>query len=103
MQPEIFTSQDALRRSAKRVAIAVCSAAVLNLVSLAVVFGIDPDTEIRLGLVASHYVICGAIIAGLVAGVMAYRPSLLMLDLSRAQLDLLRLSHTDQLTGLLNR
>jgi diguanylate cyclase (GGDEF)-like protein len=103
MQLEIFTYQDALRRSAKRVAIAVCSAAVLNLVSLGVVFGTDPDTSVRLGLLAAHCAASSVIIAGLLAGVMAYRTSLLMQDLSRARIELLRLSHTDQLTGLLNR
>jgi diguanylate cyclase (GGDEF)-like protein len=103
MQPEIFTYKDALRRSAKRVAVAVGSAAVLNLVLLGVVFGTDPDTNVRLGLLATHCVASGAIIAGLLAGVMTYRTSLLMQDLSRARVELLRLSHTDQLTGLLNR
>ena len=84
MQPEIFTTKDALRRSAKRVAIAVCAAVVLNLALLGAVFGTDPDTNVRLGLLAIHCVASGAIIAGLLAGVMTYRTSLLM-QTSRAR------------------
>lgn len=103
MQPEILTHKDALRRSAKRAAIAVCAAVVLNLVLLGIVFGTDPDTNVRLGLLASYCVASSVIIAGLLAGFMAYRTSLLMQALSRVQVELLQLSHTDQLTGLLNR
>ena len=103
MQPEIFTYEDGLRRSAKRVAIAVGCAVVLNLALLGVVFGIDPETNVRLGSLATHTVVSSVIIAGLLSGALAYRTSLLMQDLSNSRVELLRLSHTDQLTGLLNR
>jgi diguanylate cyclase (GGDEF)-like protein len=103
MQTEIFTYKDALRRSAKRAAIAVCAAVVLNLMLVGIVFGTDPETKVALGLLATYCVASSVIIAGLLAGFMAYRTSLLMQDLSRARVELLRQSHTDQLTGLLNR
>ena len=47
--------------------------------------------------------VSSVIIAGLLSGALAYRTSLLMQDLSNSRVELLRLSHTDQLTGLLNR
>ncbi len=103
MQPEIFTHKDALRRAAKRVAIAVGAAVVLNLALLGVVFGIDPEANVRLGSLAIHSVASSVIIAGLLSGSLAYRTSLLMQALSDSRVELLRLSHTDQLTGLLNR
>jgi predicted signal transduction protein with EAL and GGDEF domain len=53
--------------------------------------------------VAAHGLIFGSIISALVAGVLTYRSALLMKDLNSARAELLRLSHTDQLTGLLNR
>ena len=103
MQTGIFTREDALRRAAKRVAMAVCSAVVLNLALLGVVFGIDPETNVRLDLLAIYCVASSVIIAGLLSGVLTYRTNLLMQELSISRLELVRLSHTDQLTGLLNR
>jgi diguanylate cyclase (GGDEF)-like protein len=103
MQAEILTYKDALRRSAKRAAIAVCAAVVLNLMLVGIVFGTDPETKVALGLLAIYCVASSVIIAGLLAGFMTYRTGLLMQDLSRARVELLRQSHTDQLTGLLNR
>ena len=82
MQAEILTNKDALRRSAKRAAIAVSSSVVLNLALLGIVLGIDPETKVRLGLLATYCVLSSVIIAGL-AGFMAYRTSLLMQDLAR--------------------
>ncbi|MDB5577316.1 MAG: hypothetical protein JWR80_2492 [Bradyrhizobium sp.] len=76
---------DALRRSAKRAAIAVCAAVVLNLALVGIVFGTDPETKVALGLLATYCVASSVIIAGLLAGFMAYRTSLLMQDLARAR------------------
>jgi diguanylate cyclase (GGDEF)-like protein len=103
MQSEIFTHNDALRHTAKRVAIAVGSTVVLTLVLLGVAFGTDPETNVRLGTVVSHGVTIGVTIAALLTGLLTYRTSLLMRELYIARIELLRMSHTDQLTGLLNR
>jgi diguanylate cyclase (GGDEF)-like protein len=103
MKHEIFTHGDVLRHTAIRVAIAVCSTVVLTLLMIAIAFGTNPATNIRLDNVASYGVIIGAFIAALLAGVLTYRSGLLMQELSLARAELLLISRTDQLTGLLNR
>jgi diguanylate cyclase (GGDEF)-like protein len=103
MKIEISTHRDALRHTAKRVAIAVCSTVLLTLALTAITFGVDPDTTIRLGSIAAHGVLIGMIIATLLTGVLTYRSSVLMRELNGARSALLRISQTDQLTGLPNR
>ena len=103
MKLEIFTHADALRHTAKRVAIAVCSTVVLTLLLIAITFGTDPDTSVRLGSMATHGVLIGMIIAALLTGVLTYRSSVLMRELNGARSELLHISRTDQLTGLPNR
>jgi hypothetical protein len=68
----------------------VCAAVVLNLALVGIVFGTDPETKVALGLLATYCVASSVIIAGLLAGFMAYRTSLLMQDLARARVELLR-------------
>jgi diguanylate cyclase (GGDEF)-like protein len=103
MKLEIITHRDALRHTARRVAIAVCSTVVLTLLMIAIAFGTNPDANVRLGIVASYGVIIGSIIAALLSGGLTYRSGLLMQELNLARNELLRISRTDQLTGLLNR
>jgi diguanylate cyclase (GGDEF)-like protein len=103
MKLEIITRRDALLHAARRVAVAVCSTVVLTLLMIAIAFGTDPDANVRLGIVASYGVIIGSIIAALLAGGLTYRSGLLMQELNLAKNELLRVSRTDQLTGLLNR
>jgi len=99
MKLEIFTHGDALRHTAKRVVIAVCSTVVLTLLLIAITFGTDPDTSVRLGSMATHGVLIGMIIAALLTGVLTYRSSVLMRELNGARSELLSISRTDQLTG----
>jgi diguanylate cyclase (GGDEF)-like protein len=103
MKHEIFTHTDVLRHTAIRVAVAVCSTVVLTLFMMAITFGTDPGTNIRLDHAVSYGVAIGAIIAALLAGGLTYRSGLLMQELSLARAELLLISRTDQLTGLLNR
>jgi diguanylate cyclase (GGDEF)-like protein len=103
MKLEIFTQGDALRHTAKRVTIAVCSTVVLTLLLTAISFGTDPDTSVRLGSMATNGVFIGMIIAALLTGVLTYRSSVLMRELNGARSQLLHISRTDQLTGLPNR
>ena len=103
MAIEIVTQRDALRHTAKRVAIAVGATVVLTAVLLALAFGVNPDTNVRLGLVAASGITIGAIIAAILTGVLTYRSSLAMQELNLARKELLLISRTDQLTGLLNR
>jgi diguanylate cyclase (GGDEF)-like protein len=103
MKLEITTQRGALLHTARRVAIAVCSTAVLTLLLIAITFGTDPETNVRLGDVTVHGLIIGTVIAALLAGALTYRSALLMQELNLARAELLRISQTDQLTGLLNR
>jgi diguanylate cyclase (GGDEF)-like protein len=103
MPIEIVTHTDALRHTAKRVAIAVGATVVLTVALLAFAFGVNPDTNVRLGLVATFGVTIGAVIAAILTGVLTYRSSLAMQELNLAKKELLLISRTDQLTGLLNR
>jgi diguanylate cyclase (GGDEF)-like protein len=102
MKP-IITRADALRHTAMRITIATCATVAMTLIMIGLTYGIDPTLEVSLSSVAVHGVMFGAIISTLVAGVLTYRSSLLMKDLNLARAELLRISHTDQLTGLLNR
>jgi diguanylate cyclase (GGDEF)-like protein len=103
MQLEISSHSDALRHTAKRVAIAVCSTVVLTLVLTAITFGTDPDMTVRLDSITTHGVLIGVIIAALLTAVLTYRSTVLMRELNGARSELLRISRTDQLTGLPNR
>jgi diguanylate cyclase (GGDEF)-like protein len=103
MKLEITTLRDALAHTARRVAIAVCSTAVLTLLMIAATFGTDPEANVRLGSVVAHGVVIGTSIAALLAGLLTYRSALLMQELNLARAELLRISQTDQLTGMLNR
>jgi len=68
MKIEILTQTDVLRHTAVRVLIAVCSTVVLTTLMIAIVFGTDAETAIRLGEVARYDVTIGAIIAALLSG-----------------------------------
>ena len=103
MKIEISTQSDILRHTAQRVGFAVASTAILTLVMLGVTFGTDPDSHIRMSSIASHVLLIGIVIATLLTGTMTYRSAILMRDLNLARRELVRISHTDQLTGLLNR
>ena len=103
MKLEILTHRDALRHTGKRIVISVVATSVSSLLFIALNFGIDPDTQIRLGLVATQSMLFGTVFAAMLTGVLTYRSGLLMQELNLARTELVRLSHTDQLTGLLNR
>lgn len=99
----ILTRADALRHTAKRVAIATCATVTLTLITIGLTYGTDPTLKVSIGSVAVHSLLIGASISTLVAGILTYRSGLLLNDLNLARAELLRISHTDQLTGLLNR
>lgn len=103
MKLEILTHTDVLRHTAVRVLIAVCSTVFLTALMIAILFGADPETTIRLGDVARDDVTIGAVIAALLTSALTYRSGLLMQELHLARAELQMISRTDQLTGLLNR
>jgi diguanylate cyclase (GGDEF)-like protein len=99
----IRTHRDVLKHTARRVAIAVGLAGLLTAILIVINFGSDLDAQVRLGELATHGIAMSILISGILSGVLTYRSGLLMWDLNKSRAELLRLSCTDQLTGLLNR
>ncbi len=103
MSFQITTRGDALRHTAGRVAVAVSLTVVMAAVTLSLQLGTDLDASVRVGEVIFP-IICAAIAtSAALAGGLSFRSALLMRDLTLARSELARISHTDQLTGLLNR
>lgn len=103
MNTKFVTRADVLRRTGGIVALSVGVTLVMSGVMSIVAFGIDPDASVRVGSVTVCWLAMGAILSAALSGGLSYRTGCLLQKLMRAQAELLRLSHTDQLTGLLNR
>jgi predicted signal transduction protein with EAL and GGDEF domain len=99
----IVTHGDALRHTAGRVAVAVALTVVLTWSMTLMQFGTDPDATLRAGFVTNSVIMIGVIVSALLTAGLSYRSALVMRELGAARAELLRISCTDQLTGLLNR
>ena len=66
-------------------------------------FGTDPDASVRAGFVTASVIGIGVIVSALLTAGLSYRSALVMQELALTRAELLRISRTDQLTGLLNR
>jgi diguanylate cyclase (GGDEF)-like protein len=66
-------------------------------------FGLDLKATVSAGHVVVAVVVMGVIPAALLSGILSFRSAQLLQNLTAARLELLRISQTDQLTGLLNR
>ena len=65
--------------------------------------GTDLDASVGVGDVIFSTICAAVAISAVLAGGLSFRSALLMRDLTLARSELARISHTDQLTGLLNR
>jgi diguanylate cyclase (GGDEF)-like protein len=99
----IVTHGDALRHTAGRVVVAVTLTVVLTWLMTLMEFGSDPDATVRAGFVTISVIMIGIIVSALLTAGLSYRSALVMRELSLARAELLKISCTDQLTGLLNR
>ena len=97
------TRKDVLRRTAVHAAVSVCSSVVLSLAMAHMLFGNNPDASVPVGFVTKSVVGMGVISSLLLGGGLSYRSAVLLQRLTLVRAELLRLSCTDQLTGLLNR
>jgi diguanylate cyclase (GGDEF)-like protein len=86
-----------------RVGVAVCITLFLTLLMTLFEFGTDRNATVRVGFVVTTGMITGVVIATLLTSSLTYRSALVMKELNLARAELLRISRTDQLTGLLNR
>jgi diguanylate cyclase (GGDEF)-like protein len=100
---EITTKRHVLYHTALRVVVAVCLTLALTLVMTLSEFGTDLNATVRVGFVMTSGMIIGVVISALLTGALTYRSALVMRELNLARAELLRISRTDQLTGLLNR
>jgi diguanylate cyclase (GGDEF)-like protein len=103
MPIQITTHGDVLRHTARRVAVAVGLSVVITAVTTLLHHGTDMDASVSTGSVLLSSIIAAAAISTLIAGLLVYRSTLLMQQLTLARGELARIAHTDQLTGLLNR
>jgi diguanylate cyclase (GGDEF)-like protein len=103
MSQQIITHRDALHHTAGRVAVAVTLTVVLTWSLSLVQFGTDPNATVSGGFVTRSVVIIGVFVSTLLTAGLSYRSALVMRELALARAELLRISCTDQLTGLLNR
>jgi diguanylate cyclase (GGDEF)-like protein len=103
MTSRIVTHGDALRHTAGRVAVAVTLTVALTWSMTLMQFGTDPDATVRAGFVTGSVIMIGIIVSALLTAGLSYRSALVMRELGSARAELMRISCTDQLTGLLNR
>jgi diguanylate cyclase (GGDEF)-like protein len=100
---QITTHADVLRHTARRVVLASGLAILITTVTALMHLGTDMDATVRVGYVLISSVCAAAAISTLLTGALTYRSALVTQELTRTRSELARLSHTDQLTGLLNR
>lgn len=99
----ITTRGDALRHTAGRVVVAVSLSIAMTAVATLLHLGTDLDASVRVGQVIFSSICAATAISAMLAAGLSFRSALLMRDLTLARSELARISHTDQLTGLLNR
>jgi diguanylate cyclase (GGDEF)-like protein len=103
MANDIITHRDALRHTGGRVAVAVVLSIFLTWSLTLLQFGADPDATVRAGFVTKSGIMIAIIVSAVLSGGLSYRSALVMRELALARAELLRISCSDQLTGLLNR
>jgi diguanylate cyclase (GGDEF)-like protein len=103
MKSEILTRRDAVIHTARRVGIAVGTTIILTSAMIVMEFGTEFYANVPVHTVLTRGVVIGTVIATFLTAVLTYRSGMLMIELNTAKADLLKISRTDQLTGLLNR
>lgn len=100
---QLFTREDMIRHTIKRVAICVSITGMVAWTMAVATFGADFRATVAVGLVTYWAIGVGTVLAALLTAVLTYRTALMMQELTLTRAELLRISRTDQLTGLLNR
>lgn len=103
MTIQLITHRDVLRHTAMRIVVAVSLTIALTLAMTVMQFGTDPDLSVRAGFATASVLGFGVIVAALLTGGLSYRSALVMQELTLTRAELLQISRTDLLTGLLNR
>lgn len=103
MPNSIVTRRDVIRYTAGRVAIAGGLTAVITMIFLIADLGTDPQALVPVGKVATASMIVALSVSIALSGALSFRSALLMRQLALTRAELMRVSRTDPLTGLLNR
>ncbi len=103
MPNSIVTRRDVIRYTAGRVAIAGGLTGLVTMAFLVSDLGTNETALVPVGTVAHASMMVALSVSILLSGVMSYRSARLMQQLALTRAELLRVSRTDPLTGLLNR
>lgn len=103
MPSQIVTQRDVIRYTAGRVVAAAGITAIVTIIFLISDLGTDWHATVEVGAVVKASLLVALSISTTLSGAMAYRSARLMRQLTSTRAELMRMSRTDPLTGLLNR
>lgn len=103
MQNSIVTRRDVIRYTAGRMAIAGGLTGVVTMIFLVADLGTDASALVPVGTVMRSSMIVALSVSIALSGALSFRSALLMRQLALTRAELMRVSRTDALTGLLNR
>lgn len=103
MPRQIVTHQDAIRYAVSRVAVSAVVTAVVTSAFLLCDLGTNARELVPVGAVVQSSLVVAIVVSALLAGALSYRSAMLMRQLTATRSELVRISRTDPLTGLLNR
>lgn len=103
MSNQIVTQHDAIRYTAGRVAVAAGVTTIVTIAFLISDLGTDWSATVEVGAVVKASLLVALGVSTILSGAMAYRSARLMRQLTSTRAELVRMSRTDPLTGLLNR
>jgi diguanylate cyclase (GGDEF)-like protein len=103
MPSQIVTQRDVIRYTAGRVVVAAGITAVATIIFLISDLGTDWHATVEVGAVVKASLVVALSVSTTLSGAMAYRSARLMRQLTSTRAELMRMSRTDPLTGLLNR
>jgi len=103
MPSQIVTQRDVIRYTAGRVVAAAGITAIVTIIFLISDLGTDWHATVEVGAVVKASLVVALSISTTLSGAMAYRSARLMRQLTSTRAELMRMSRTDPLTGLLNR
>ncbi|ACF00515.1 diguanylate cyclase [Rhodopseudomonas palustris TIE-1] len=103
MPNQIVTQRDVIRYTAGRVVAAAGITAIVTIIFLISDLGTDLHATVEVGAVVKASLVVALGVSTTLSGAMAYRSARLMRQLTSTRAELMRMSRTDPLTGLLNR
>ncbi|MGP9811776.1 GGDEF domain-containing protein [Rhodopseudomonas sp. NSM] len=103
MPRPIVTHRDAISYTIGRMALAGGLTAIVTLTFIFSDLGTDASALVPVGTVAHSSLLIAVGVSTLLSGALSYRSAILMRQLTLTRAELLRISCTDPLTGLLNR